>query len=214
MKHERIRRGAQRFMATGLGLLKNRGNMIIPHEPLFLNPQVVRFAFSVKGPSDPFFMSHLASGSVLEGDWDRNVIPVGEQWKYRAVVRRFRDGMSWEETGIIDHMMRLVEKHNGFDELHSRRDVEARYESVDRLYDDVCATGRMKTRKELGATWWSERGGIYGHLDRNGEFLRFRNGNHRFGIAVCAGLETIPVDVGLVHPDAIVNGVIPKMRER
>jgi len=211
---QKMRRFGQLLGQTMVGFGRYGSQMMLPHEPLFINPQDVRFGFDVNGHSDPYFGSHMASGSIHAGDWDSKVLPVENQWKYQAVVRRFRHGITWEETGIIDRMMKLIEQNQGFDELYTLADVTARYSDVDRLYDEVTATGHLKTRREMGVTWWSERGGIYGHLNRNGEFLRFRNGNHRFAIAVCAGLKVIPVDVGLVHPGAIEKGVIPQMRKR
>lgn len=186
----------------------------MPFEPLFINPQKVTLAFKSTVAMDDRFRFAHANGLVLGGDWDLNVRPNEDAWKYRAVVAHFRGGTPWQETEAIRRTMDLIAERGSYEKMRTVEDVIARYERLDRVYDEICEARYFKTRKELGLTWWSERGGIYGHINRQGEFLRFHDGNHRFAIAQCAGLTEIPVQVGIIHRDAVKAGVIRQMRKR
>jgi hypothetical protein len=91
-------------------------------------------------------------------------------------------------------------------------DVIARYQAIDRLYDDMATRDRMKLRKELPEFYRRESGGILGHVNRHGEIIRFVNGNHRFIIARILKYREVPIQVGVVHQAAVTNGVFAGLR--
>ena len=87
-------------------------------------------------------------------------------------------------------------------------------ESIDRLYDSIAKDMRVTPVTELDSYRHRGYGGIFGHIDRHGDFIRTHDGNHRFAIARCLGLKLVPVHVGLVHPIAVRDGLIPFLRQQ
>lgn len=48
-----------------------------------------------------------------------------------------------------------------------------------------------------------ESGGVYVHINRNGEAIFGGGGIHRFAIARILSLDTIPAQLGVVHEEAL-----------
>lgn len=144
-----------------------------------------------------------ASGLVLDGDWDSNVIPLHECPKYQVCRNRFISGMSWVDAGAYDLMRKILKEKPGADGCRSMADVIKRYEEVDYLYHTVKKEGRLKSRKELRPENFRESGGVYVHIDRRGDIIFGGGGWHRLIVAQMAGLRSIPAQLGVVHLDAI-----------
>jgi hypothetical protein len=145
------------------------------------------------------------SATILGGDWDLSVVPFDPGIKDRACEDRFVNGMTWEQTGIFDHMMTDIAKHGVSDGCTTLDEVRARYNRLDHLFEDAAKNGRFRTRAELGKGR-SERGGVMMHINRDGLPLATGQGTHRFAIARILGLRSMPILPGAIHRDAVVNG--------
>lgn len=139
------------------------------------------------------FDTRVDTGSIELGDWDRNLSPVEEKPRFRAVYSRYRDGCSWEETGIIDYYYDRIEECGRYDGCYSREDVEHRYQLIDQMYESMQTDGY---RVEEIDHWLDH---ICVHITRNGEVVHAGNGNHRLAIAQVLELDTIPVRVVVRH---------------
>ena len=179
-------------------------------EALFVDPCGVKWQFTPDADAECFDKN--TSGLVASGDWDRCVGDVTKTPKYIACHAHFLEGQPWEQTGIYDHMMQLIAKHGSFDECYTMDDVIARYASIDRLYDKLSKQNRLKLRRDLPSHYRREYGGIFAHINRHGEPLRFANGNHRFLIARILKFPEVPIHVGGVHLDAVTNGAFASLR--
>ncbi len=144
-----------------------------------------------------------ASGRVVGGDWDKDIVPLNKCPKYLVCQKRIIRGMSWEDAGAYELMRQILIKKPGADGCQSMADVVKRYENVDRLYDSVKRDGRLRSRKELHPGNFRERGGVYVHFDRRGNILFSGGGFHRLSVAQIVGLRSIPAQVGVVHEQAI-----------
>lgn len=150
--------------------------------------------------------SRNCSGLVLGGSWDLETYAIEEMEKYRYCVRRFVDGLSWEEAGAYSYMTQLFECYDRPDGCANWKDVERRYRDLDHLYEEVQRSRRILSRKELlGRAAFRERGGIYMHFGRDGEPIFGAGGCHRLAIAKILALEWVPVQVGVVHPGALTT---------
>jgi hypothetical protein len=130
----------------------------------------------------------------------------------REVLLRYRDGLTWRETGLYARMERQL-RHRGYvDGCRSMKDVFKRYRALDQLYDETQRTGRLKTQKELNLLSVRELGGITLHVNSEGELIFSRVGQHRFAIALALNLKNVPFAVGSVHICTAL--CFDKLRER
>jgi hypothetical protein len=154
-----------------------------------------------------FVSSHNRSytGQVIGGQWDLRAAPLTENTKIVACTRHWRDGLSWEETGIIEEIVQEIEEHGSKDGCSSRDDVIERYRQLDLVYEQVRKESRLKTRRELDPGAYREVGGIYMHIGRDNRPIFGDAGCHRMAIAQEVGLTVIPAQLGVVHEDALTS---------
>lgn len=146
------------------------------------------------------------TGQVFDGDWDRARKPFKKSRKYKACVARFRNGKSWEDSGIIDYMMKRIAKEGSLDQCRTRADVQARYARLDSLWDITQANGALPETPRAAFEGLLVHSGILVHIDRDGKLLFGNHGFHRLAIAKLAGVDEITVTLGVVHPDALRDG--------
>tara|TARA_B110000008_G_C16791102_1_gene492674 strand:+ start:146 stop:661 length:516 start_codon:yes stop_codon:yes gene_type:complete len=149
-------------------------------------------------------LSRLDSGRVLGGDWDLGTENFNIHPKYEIVYERFVKHKTWEEAGAYNLMKSLIKEESGaVDGCYSIEDIRFRYEEIDRIYANTKISGRLLTRQEISKKNFRELDGIYVHVDRNANFIFGGGGCHRFAIAKVLQLKYIPVQVGVVHEDAV-----------
>jgi hypothetical protein len=142
-------------------------------------------------------------GQVIGGDWDLDIQSLDEHPKFVACRRHWLDGLSWEETGIIDLISDLVDRNGVQDDCRSREDVVLRYRALDELYELVRRDQRLRPRREVVVRGYRELGGILIHIGRDGRAIFGNSGSHRLAIAQVLDLEKIPALLGAVHVEAL-----------
>lgn len=152
------------------------------------------------------------SGMVATGDWDRSTKPFGSHIKLDSIRRHFEDGVPWHETPLFDWMLDRIGEHGRIDGCHTREDLIARYERLDRIFEETKRTGHLRPHGSVNQTR-REHGGILVHIGRDGTPLRDGGGMHRFAIAYILGLEKIPAQLGVIHLDAVKSGVLQELRK-
>lgn len=168
-------------------------------QTLFLNPQEISLAVL------PDLLSREDTGKVMGGDWDLHVRQLHDIKKIAMVKARIREGKSWEAAGAYQIMNELIQKHHVYDDCKTKEDVLQRYERLDRVIESIKSGGFLSMSRVRKGTF-RESGGVYIHIGRNGEYIFGIGGCHRLAIAQALRLECIPVQVGVVHEKAIVNG--------
>lgn len=141
------------------------------------------------------FRPGVHHGQIMPGDWDLATYPVTGNPLVRMAFAHWRDGVSWEETGIVEHQMARIQAHGSLyaDGLRVRDDVLRRYERLDELFEITRRTGEFPPEANA-------MDGIYMHLDREGMAVFGQRGVHRFVIASVLGLEQVVAQLGVVHP--------------
>lgn len=136
-------------------------------------------------------------GTVAPGDWDRKHHHFGTNALAKAALRHWRDGVAWEDTGVVEVQLRRIEEYGPIwaDRLATRDDIMRRYERLDELYELVRRTGELPA-----VTHTEDR--IYIHLDRDGRAVFGHRGVHRFVITHLLGVPDVPARLGAVHPEA------------
>ncbi|WP_179381628.1 hypothetical protein [Jannaschia marina] len=157
-----------------------------------------------------------SSAHVLDGDWDlpENLTPIEDLPKMQVCRRRFVEGMTWHEAGAYRPLLHRIRKQGAADGCTTLEEIKARYRGVDSLYETMARTRTLRIRKRVNPGTRREFGGILIHIDRNGRGIMGGGGMHRLAISKILELEEIPVQVGLVHRQAVADGLIPGMRHR
>ena len=183
-------------------------------ECIYINPRAVthRYVPNPKNGAPKFRRMH--SGHVATGDWDRHVAPLTLNIKEEAIKQHFLQGIPWEQTALFAKLSREIAEKGIADDCHSVEELRARYERMDRLYDLASRTGKLLPRRALPDYFRREHGGIYVHIDRNGRAIRSGGGMHRFAIARLLGLTDVPAQIGVVHFDAVRNGLLAAYRRQ
>lgn len=202
----------QKFARDILNRLRFRDKAPLSDEALFVPLTDVHAAYhpDPKNGAPAFRRRH--SGLVRGGDWDLSTRPLKESFKHLACRLHFVDGLPWEETGVYERHLRNIEKHGQSDGCRTLEDLKRRYAGVDRLYDEVSQSRRLRPRSEVPGYFRREHGGIFVHIDRNGRALRRGGGEHRYAIARILDLPEIPVQPGVIHIDALRHGHLDRLR--
>lgn len=181
-------------------------------ELLFVDPATITQVY-VPNPDQkaPRLRRH-DSGRVLGGDWDLSVRPLVNGVKFRSCKAHFEDNVPWEHTEVFDKHLRVIADKGESDGCRTTDELLQRYERLDHLYADVKARGRLLPRHEVDEYFRREHGGIFVHIDRHGRPLRQGGGEHRFSIARLLNLPEIPVQPGVIHPDALRDGHLATLR--
>jgi hypothetical protein len=174
-------------------------------QTIFIDPQKVTHS-SLAG------FTREDSGRVVGGDWDRAFRPIEDATKIAIIYKRITYGVTWEQAGAYEHMMKLIEKSPGIDGCFTLADVVERCQKLDDLILQLQNGGTFKKRS------WSdgfrEDDGVYVHIGRNGELLFGNGGSHRLVIAQKLGVKVIPAQVGVVHESFILRGDYLALRSR
>jgi hypothetical protein len=144
------------------------------------------------------------SGRVVDGDWDLDNPPTDELPKIEFCRLHWEAGVPWAETGMFEYLLERIDRQGApLYGCRTRADLVQRYESLDRVFEQVREEGRLRTRDELDAGAIRERGGIFVHIGRWGQPVFAKEGCHRLAMARALALPTVPAQVGTVHPEAL-----------
>ena len=147
------------------------------------------------------------SGRVLGGDWENGIESLETNRTLAYSRMHWHEGQDWlsiRETllkegsaGVAEFA--VLESLGGTSET-KRNAAKSRLGSYEKLYLELAATKKLKSRSELPVPHFREHGGILIHFDSKGRLIFGARGNHRFAIAKLLDLSAVPVMVGLVHP--------------
>jgi hypothetical protein len=145
------------------------------------------------------------SGQVIGGDWDLHTYPIERNPIASACLRRWTEGISWEEVGAYDLQLERITRYGpkNADNLRTRQDIIARYQRLDHLYQTIRAEGRLRPRKETDGFSFRERDGVLVHVARDCRPVFGQRGVHRLVISRLLGIERIPAQIGVVHLEAL-----------
>lgn len=157
-----------------------------PQDIIEIDPATVHY-YTTEGM---YYWHYELAGEVKGGEWDRNVRPISEYWKYLDMVNRFKYNVSWKET---HHYRRLMEGG-------PLEDIEPDLTTYDKLYESIREDG-FKSARELEDGKKVYYGDVCVAIGRNGQILFTRSGWHRLAIAKLLDIEAIPVRVLIRHQE-------------
>ncbi len=156
-------------------------------------------------------MQHLGWGGVSSGmvirTWpfrNGDYQPVLELPKVMHCIKRYRDGLSWEDAGAIEYYKSIRNKKSGKPKF-TEEEIFRRHERFDSIYKEIRKEGRFKTMEEVRPGSFREEGGVLIHFGPAGEPLFSETGSHRLAMALLLKIPRIPVQIGVVHTGALVR---------
>ncbi|MDO6586092.1 hypothetical protein Q4543_11210 [Salipiger sp. 1_MG-2023] len=178
-------------------------------ECVYVDPNAMMQRAAGRGPR----RRRRHSGMIMDGDWDLSLVPLKDDSKYVSIAMHFNDGVRWEDTPLFERLLKEIEAGHVPDDCATREDLLARYAALDRLYEETRARGRLLAKVELPDYFRREHGGIFVHITRDGTPMRAGGGAHRLAIARLLNLPEVPAQIGVVHPLAIRNGALQRLRQ-
>lgn len=140
---------------------------------------------------------------VSAGNWDLETAPIEDLTIIYRTLRRYKEGKSWQDVGEYDFMLRGIELQGSRDGCRNFEDVIRRCEGIDAIEKYVATEKRLKSPREINRFNFRGRGAIGIGIGRDGQLIFLRDGAHRLAIARLRNLESVPVCILLVHPEAI-----------
>lgn len=153
--------------------------------------------------ASPFVPRRHCVGKIMPRGWQPNIGPIEHSTKISRCLQHWRDGVTWEETGIYDHMMHRINESRSrqFDGCRTIEDVRARYLRLDRIYRKVAAERALDPNPE-GTPDFHMQWGIIVHLGPGGVPLFGGGGCHRMAMAIALDLDHVPALLGYTHRSA------------
>lgn len=141
---------------------------------------------------------------IRKAQWPGEMTELDELPKIRYCIMHWKDGVPWEATGILEHMMAKIEKKGRADKCTSREDVLQRCRRLDDIFRQVAAEGVLRTQQQLGEAEFREHGGVFMHIGPDAEPIFSGHGFHRLAMAKVLDIW-LPAEVGCVHEDALAR---------
>jgi hypothetical protein len=143
------------------------------------------------------------SGKIIDFPWPTDkIVSLNELPKFKACMDHWVNNMPWEQTGICDYMLKLIEERGKVDGCIDLNDVIRRYDELDKVFEQVKKDRRIKTKKEINPYNFREKGGILINIGPEGDLFLEGGGVHRFAIAKILEIP-FPAQIGCVHVSAI-----------
>ncbi len=192
--------------------LKTKYGSSAPQTDMAIFPHPRDVVYSHKPVNGQKF-SRRDSGRVINGDWDLSRADLSNNTKLLSCQMRWLDGADWEQTPIFQRMLREISEGKAPDGCRTPDELYERYARLDQVFTDARSRGRLLRMAELPSYFRREHGAPLVHVGRDGTCLRSGGGAHRFAIAKILDLPEFPAQVGVIHPDAIKNGHLERLRK-
>ena len=162
------------------------------------------------------FPNELHPGQVYAGLWDKHHNPLNAKPKIKSLKNRFLFEKKWENTEYFD---KLVRDYVGSDK-NDWRGIETKDDAMDLLYEWENLYSKIKregyrSQRELAQTDEYQpqlsllqvdslpeepaKNEIGVNIGRNGEFIWYKQGQHRLAIAQILNIKSVPVRVIARH---------------
>ncbi|GAA4216003.1 hypothetical protein GGQ68_002682 [Sagittula marina] len=184
-----------------------------PLSDMAIFPAASEVTQSLAGKSIVTRRRRQISGKVLGGSWDKERRDLVGNTKLESCRMRWVDGADWEETPQFQSMARKIAEGEQPDDCRSLADLRSRYARLDIIFAEARHRGRLLRMSELpDYRYRREHGATLIHVGHDGACLRHGGGAHRFAIAKILDLPEIPAQLGAIHPQAIRDGHLARLR--
>lgn len=168
-------------------------------ERIWVDPKEIKFMIDrdeVKKVSG--LHRNKASGVIVDWSKVENIKPITSEFRIQYCYKHWKDGKSWEELGVFEHMSNT--KSYG---SWPQEKIRERFKMLDNAFLEAKRDGRLKTRQEIDPSNFRENSGVLVHIGADGELFFGGNGFHRLAISKVLELKKIPACIGMVDRNSI-----------
>jgi hypothetical protein len=176
-----------------------------PKKLIYVDPRSIKYEAGYKG-------RFYSPGDVYAGRWDLFRSPFSERKVVESLVDHFENGVPWEDTKIFQLAQFRINHGMNYRGCSSTHEIYQHLCNYDGIYDKMSLNG-YKTQSELHSKDGEAKHNLETSkddyqpyldeigvsIDRNGNFLWQKEGQHRLCIAQILGVEVVPVQVHLRH---------------
>lgn len=149
----------------------------LPRQEYTVSPNDINYDISDEVKEYYNWSTRYPPHIILGGNWDKLKENFEKKWIYKSYIQRYEENQPWKETEYYISYRRKGYTH------------EATMEKLrvyDKIYNDMKKNG------------YDDDQPIKVYIGRNGEYMRV-TGQNRLCIAKVLGLDSIPVQIELVH---------------
>lgn len=135
---------------------------------------------------------HQAVHGIYGGTWDLYSEPLEQTPFYQSMVRRFEEGVPWDETPYFEMSKKRLNRIGGtvWNGCATLRDLHERANQVDELFTKIEDEGYVAQPSDGGNVGgYQIPNEVVAAIDRNGNLIRLAGGRHRIAIANILGLR-------------------------
>ncbi|MHC4118268.1 MAG: hypothetical protein ACYSWO_12240 [Planctomycetota bacterium] len=191
-----VRRCVLHTLISGLRCIRGAHRGLVGIDPLLVTHTVNRFDRTLKRND----MWHF--GSVADGDWDLDGIPVQEYGHvYTILKKRTLLNLDYDEIPEFRENLERIKRGEKPDVCSSEQQYREKYIRFERLYETIKSSG-YRTQRELKTG--RPLNEIRIQVGRRGNLL-FEEGMHRLCIAQLLKLDKIPVIITRCHAEWVAR---------
>lgn len=142
------------------------------------------------------FDSKTMRGKVLDGDWDITNFRFTDLDSYKALQKRIKENVAWQDTKFYKGTLRQIESGQFVWGCKNKDDLDKRIKFLDSLSHSIKNKGYRLNREVYDIN--AEHDEIDVNIGRDGKYL-FQNGRHRLAIAKILGIKYVPVRIFVRH---------------
>jgi len=193
-----IKADLERILSHNLS--KNEGYVAVadPRKYIQIDPRLVEYHCAYHMRTRRTHGSKLFDwGKIEGGEWDKELKDSLSVATLTEMLReRYEGGLKWKKTRLFAHKMKKIAEKGKIDGCLNEKELLARYERLDRLYDEMKRSRGLFSADERGAPVTDD---LFISIGRDGGLLFSHGGSHRLSLAQILELPSIPVRVTMRH---------------
>ncbi|MEI2415953.1 hypothetical protein V8Z80_07180 [Orrella sp. JC864] len=167
---------------------------------------------------------HTLNAFVADGDWSALLVGVDSLPVFVEAQQLLDSGMDYRRMPIYEQMIKAMREGRPARRQQRRLDsalaIDQYFERYVRLFLSIQRHGMLAPAYPVLSHPWRMGTGIGVAMGPDGQWVKLPGAKHRVAIAQALGLPHIPVQLGMVHGEAIrrmmrdqQTSVVPALRE-
>jgi hypothetical protein len=160
-----------------------------PYRIYYIDPRAIQLALAAERYNERCFRDF-----GLDGDWDKEVVPISSMTLYRGLKQHFVENFGWHETVLSPERVARLEWPEPRRYLrYDRLKFDKRAFELDQLWESLRTDGNLSRER----TKYSDILNLA--IDRAGRAIRASSGLHRLVMSQLLGLERVPCRISIIH---------------
>ena len=162
---------------------------------IFIDPMKIEYKNSI-----PVKFRKKSTPIILSFDWDKNNKILknfeNEHHTYVSCRELFIDGIETDECKEFHFFKKQISEKGEWKNCKNENDIKIYFHKLFKLFENIKENG-VKTNIDDNLEFM---------VDSNNNLVKINSGNHRFSISRILKLQSIPVEVKLIHLNCLKKG--------